>query len=159
MIEWHYRSHNSSSDSASPRKVLPWIFASAKGFPPAVIFILQFSMVFSKTFITSSDIFYILRQCIILFCGIKSYAFLLLVRFSVSFCYPWVCVDQYIVVLLLPLFPCSILSVLQGRKYPPWFVSLVLFTSSVDTLWDCSCWGKFLWNFFDQCDLSFGHSF
>ena len=67
---------NSNGDSVSPRNIPLWIFVSAMIFLPAVNFTLQVFMVFSVKFMTSSNIFYILRQFIIQLCGTISYAFL-----------------------------------------------------------------------------------
>ena len=66
---------NSKGDSASPWKIPLWIFVSAKPLPPAASFTLQVCKVFSMKFMTSCDILYILRQCIIQLCGTISYAF------------------------------------------------------------------------------------
>ena len=71
---------NSKCDSASPWKILLWIFVSAKPLLPAVSSTLQVCMVFSMKFMTSRDILYILRQCSIQLCGTISYAFLLSIR-------------------------------------------------------------------------------
>ena len=60
---------NSKGDSASPWKIPLWIFVSAKLHPPAVSSTIQVFMVFSMKFMTSCDILYILRQCIVQFCG------------------------------------------------------------------------------------------
>ena len=49
---------NSKGDRASPWKIPPGIFVSAKLFPPAVNSTLQFFMVFSIKFMTSCDILY-----------------------------------------------------------------------------------------------------
>ena len=51
---------NTNSDSASPWKIPLRIFTTAKLFPSAVNSILQFFMVFSINFMTSSNILYIL---------------------------------------------------------------------------------------------------
>ena len=47
---------NSRGDSASPWKIPPWIFVSAKLFPPAFNSTLQFFMFFSMKFMVSCDI-------------------------------------------------------------------------------------------------------
>ena len=65
---------NSKGDSGSPWKMPLWIFVSAKLLPSAVSFTLQVFMVCSMNFMTSCDIFYILRQCSIQLCGSVSYA-------------------------------------------------------------------------------------
>ena len=69
---------NSSGDSASPWNKSLWIFIS--GFPPSVSSTLQFSIVFSINFMTSSDILYILQRSIIQLCGTISYTFLVYSR-------------------------------------------------------------------------------
>ena len=67
---------NSNGDSASLWKITFWIFAAAKLFPPTVSSTLQFFMVFSIRFMTSSDILCIYGQSIIQLCGTISYTFL-----------------------------------------------------------------------------------
>ena len=67
---------NSNSDSAFPQKISPWLFNSVKLFPPAVNSTIQFSMIFSMNFMTSSNMLYILRQSIIHLCGTISCIFL-----------------------------------------------------------------------------------
>ena len=54
--------------------ITQWFFASVKLFPLAINSSLQVFMVFSIKLMNSSDILYILRQCIIQLCGTKSYA-------------------------------------------------------------------------------------
>ena len=56
---------NSNGDSTSPRKISLRILTSAKLFPPTINCTLQFSLVFSINFMTSSNILYILRRFII----------------------------------------------------------------------------------------------
>ena len=73
---------NSKSNSASPWKTSLWIFTSANFFPPAVNFTHYFFMVYSMT---SSDIFYILRQSIIQFCGTISYTLWLSIYVTAMF--------------------------------------------------------------------------
>ena len=67
---------NSKGDSTSPWKIPLWIFVSAKLLPPAVSSTLQVYMVILMKFMTSCDILYIFRQCIIQLCGTILYAFL-----------------------------------------------------------------------------------
>ena len=55
---------NSNDNSASPWNIPHWTFTSAKLFPLVVNSTLQASMFFSKNFMTSSDILFILRHCI-----------------------------------------------------------------------------------------------
>ena len=56
---------NSNDDSASPWNTSLYIFASGKLLSRAVNSILLVFMVFSINLMTSSDILYIMRQCII----------------------------------------------------------------------------------------------
>ena len=67
---------NSKGDCASLWKIPFRIFVSAKLIPLAANSTLQVCMVFSMKFMTSCDILYILRQCIIQLCGSISFAFL-----------------------------------------------------------------------------------
>ena len=67
---------NSKRDRASSWKMPIWIFVSAMLLSPAVSSTLQVCMVFSMKFITSCDILYILRSCIIQLCETISYPFL-----------------------------------------------------------------------------------
>ena len=68
---------NSNGDNESVTKIPLKIFTSAKLFPPAVCSTLQFSMIFSINFMTSSDILYILRQSTTHLYETISYAFFL----------------------------------------------------------------------------------
>ena len=76
---------NCKSDCASPWKIRLWIFISAKLLPPAVSSTLQVFMVCSMKFMTSCDILYILRQCIIQLCRTISYAFLWSIQATAKF--------------------------------------------------------------------------
>ena len=104
---------NSNGHSVSPWKILLWIFTSVKLFPLAVSSTLQFFIISSINLMISSDILYILRQSIIQLCGTMPFCCQSITTFFVSFCCPWGCVDQWIVILLFLLFPFSILFVLQ----------------------------------------------
>ena len=66
---------NNNGESAFPWKAPFWIFPSFRLFLPAVDSTLQFFMVFSVNFMTSSDILYSIRQSIIQLCEIISNAF------------------------------------------------------------------------------------
>ena len=65
---------NCKCDSESPWKIPLWIFVSAKLLSTTVSYTLQVIMVFSMKFITSCDILYISRLCIIQLRGTISYA-------------------------------------------------------------------------------------
>ena len=144
---------NSKDDRASPWKIPLWIFASANLLPPAVNSILQVFMVLSMKFMTSSDILYILRQCIIQpyhmpFCSQSRPE----LDFSVLSCSHLGCFDLCRVILLCLWILCGILSVRQGTirgllassKSFSLFVLLAFSTSLVGRLSVCNCLEQFL---------------
>ena len=108
---------NSNRDSASLWYIPLWIFALAKLHLLAVNSTFHIFMAFWIKFMTSSDIFYILRQFIIQSWRTISYISCSLSRprldFSARSCSRWGCADLYRVALLCLLNLCGIISVPQ----------------------------------------------
>ena len=114
-------------------------------------------MVFSIKFMTSSDILYILRQCIIQLCWTISYTISLSIHaivrsFRIVFT-RWACVGQCTVALQCLWFTSGFLSVPQRRvrslltsyKFLPSFMLLVFSTISKHVMGLCSCLERFFW--------------
>ena len=132
---------NNNGDNASPWNIPPWIFDSAKLFPPAVNSIFQVCMVSSVKFMTSFDILYIRRQLLSSFVGPYRMPLCCQSRsekdFSIPSCSRWGCAEQCRAVFLCLWILCGILSVHQvairgffeSNKSLPLFMPLSFSTS------------------------------
>ena len=88
---------NSNGDSVSPWKIPLRIFTSVKFFPLTFSLTLPFWMVFSINFTISCTFWYSLLSIFVGPYHMPSFSLSTpLLGFSVSFCFPYGCVDQYI---------------------------------------------------------------